>query len=291
MQESDFYRPPRDDAPPPRSSANGEDGTPVPWEPGEVLGAAWEVVKQHWLVLIFAILVATWVPSGPSWILSQMKLGGANDIAVGLAVWLVGVTIQLVLGALFGAGLCRLLVAGARRQLPDFGELGRGGAAFPRMLGVEVLLGLIGWALFSTTMAPACALVAQEMGLDAFTNLERFTHRLDRLTAAPALAGLAGLMVLMVLSVFITLRLRFAPYYVADAGRGAVESLGSSWKATEGHVGKLVVFAVLSWLLAVAGVCMCCVGFFPMMALTRLAEAIIYTRISGRIGEAPETPY
>jgi hypothetical protein len=55
-------------------------------------------------------------------------------------------------------------------------------------------------------------------------------------------------------------------------------------------VGQLFVFAVLSWLLSLAGVCACCIGVFPAMAVMRLAHAIIYTRISGRVGEAPEAP-
>ncbi len=282
MQESDFYRPPRDDAPPPAPSPSGGDGLPVPWEPTAVISAAWEVLKAHWLVLIFATQAVAWLPAVPSWVLNQAKLDGA----AGVGVWFAGALVQLLLSAFLGAGLCRMLVAGARRELMDFAALVEGGPAFGRMLGAEVLVGLVRWTLILTTMAPAAALVVSDMGIDAFTSQDLFLHRFDRITVAPVLAFMAGSLVLLVLSVFVTLRLHFAPYYVVDAGRGAIESLGSSWKATDGQLGQLVVFGVLSGLLDLAGLCLCCVGFLPMMALTQLAQAIIYTRISGRVGEA-----
>jgi uncharacterized membrane protein len=294
MQESDFYRPPSNQDPPAPSRRSTRDGTPVPWEPGEVIGAAWEVVKEHWLVLIFAILIATWLPSIPSWVINQTvgvinHTGGKEGAGQAVGAWIAGALVQLALGALFGAGLCRLLVAASRREPVDFGALAQGGPAFWRMVGADVLLGLLRWALVVVTMAPAAALAVGEMGLDAFTSVDLFKHRIDRLDAAPVLAFAVGSLVLLVLTVLVTIRLHFAPYYVVDADRGPLEALGSSWAATRGNVGNLVVFAVLSWLICLAGLVACCVGFFPALAVVRLAHAIIYTRISGRTGEAAET--
>jgi uncharacterized membrane protein len=286
MQETDFYKPPADQGPLPPAGPSRGDGAPVPWEPTGVISSAWEVVKEHWLALIFATLIATWVPAIPSWILNSLKPGSAANVAL----WFAGVVIQIALGAFFGVGLCRMLVAGARREPIEFAALVEGGAKFWKMLGADMLVGLVSWALVLVTTAPAAALAAKEMGIDAFTDMVVFQQRMNRLTAAPVAALVLGSLVLLVLSVLVTLRLHFASFYVADAGRGPAEALGASWAATEGQVGQLFVFAVLSWLLSMAGLCACCIGIFPMMAVLRVAHAVIYTRISGRVGEAPETP-
>jgi hypothetical protein len=254
----------------------------VPWDPGQVLGEAWDIVKLHWPVLIFAPLVVGLLVGVPSWILNQIHFDGA----AGVLVWFGSVALQVVLGAFFEGGLARLLVTAARREVPEFGTIFQGGGVFARMLGVNFLLGLLSWMLVGVTMAPAGVLAAQEIGLDAFTKQELLFSRLTQLTSTPLLAFLAGMLVLLPLSVFLTMRLTFAHYYVVDTERGPIEALGASWRAMQGQMLTLFGFGVLAFLLTVAGLMLCCVGIFPVMAVTKVAEAIIYTRISGRMGAA-----
>lgn len=283
MQPFDPYRPPADQAPPPPRGPSGPDGEPVPWEPGEVLNEGWDIVKVHWPVLIFAPLTVVVLVGLPAGLLNQIHVGGVPG-AIGM--WLLGAVIQLLLGAFFEVGLARVFIVAARREVPDIGAIFQGGASFLRMLAVNVLLGILSLTLLAVTTGPAVVLAVGEIGLDVFAKPMLVFDRFKQLGPNPLIALCIGMMVLVPLSVFLTMRLSFAQYYLADTDRGPIEALGASWTALRGQMLGLFGFMVLVFLLSLAGTMMCCVGLLPVMAVTRVAQAIIYTRISGRMGAA-----
>jgi uncharacterized membrane protein len=93
---------------------------------------------------------------------------------------------------------------------------------------------------------------------------------------------LLGTLLLVVPGVLLAFGWSLAPLYVADQKMGAIAALKASWEATKGQKGKLFVLGVLSFLIVIAGLFALCLGMFPAVALTYVAWAAAYTRISGR---------
>lgn len=248
-----------------------------------MLEEAWEIVKVHWAVLIFAPLTVMVLVGLPSGIINQIPVKGVLNI---LGVRFVGLVIQVLLGAFFEVGLARVFLTAARREIPDIGTIFQGGASFARMLGVQVVVTILSLTLVAVAFGPAIVLAASEIGLDALADPTLLVSRLRHIGPNPFLAmGLGGL-VLLPLSVFLTMRLSFAAYYIADTDRGSFEALGASWTALRGNMLGLFGYLILVFLLSMAGLLMCCVGILPVLAVTRLGLAIIYTRVSGRVGSA-----
>jgi hypothetical protein len=283
VQPFDPYRPPADQGPPPPQGPSGPDGEPLPWSPGEVLGEAWEIVKVHWAVLIFAPLVVMVLAGLPSGILNQIPVKGVFNI---VAVRLMAMVIQVLLGAFFEVGLARVFITAARREIPDIGAIFQGGASFARMLGVQVVMTILSLTLMAVSLGPAVVLAAGEIGLDAIADPTLLLSRLRHLGPNPFIALCIGMLMLVPLSVFLTMRLSFAEYYIADTDRGPFEALGASWTALRGNMLGLCGYLILVFFLTIGGLMMCCVGVFLVLAVTRLGMAIIYTRISGRVGSA-----
>ncbi len=254
----------------------------MPWDPGSALQQAWEVVQVHWPVLVFAPLIAGICAGGPSMVLNQIHPGGTAAVAV----WLAGTGLQWVLGAFFGAGVAKLLLAAARRKEPLFGEIFEGAPWFGKMIGTTFLLGVIGTGILILTEGPAGAILVRDLGVDALTDIPLLTRRIDHISPEFWLALVGGAVMMVILSVLVTMRLKFAEFYVVDAGHGPIEALGASWRATQGQVLKLLGFFVLVFLLTFAGLLACCIPVFVVTAVTRVAEALIYLHISGRVTDA-----
>ena len=103
--------------------------------------------------------------------------------------------------------------------------------------------------------------------------------------AVTLLLGLAvclGMVLCIVPGVIAGLGLMFAPYYVVDQQMGPIDAMSASWAATTGQKLPLFVFALVTVLLAAAGMMACCVGLFVPIPLTAIATATVYLRISGR---------
>ena len=64
-------------APPPPPTPQQADpyasGQQQPWEVGEVLGAAWNGLKQHFVVVFFAIMLGLVISQIPSQVLQRMS--------------------------------------------------------------------------------------------------------------------------------------------------------------------------------------------------------------------------
>ncbi len=133
------YAPPTDPSnfvPPPQAG-----GGPIPWEPGEVLSAAWEIVKVHWPVLIFAPFVGQLIAGVPGQVINGIgAASGDQNVQIGMN--LVGTLIGLVAGAFFNVGITRVFLSAARGEQPRFGDIFSGGNRFLALLGAQFLVGL-----------------------------------------------------------------------------------------------------------------------------------------------------
>lgn len=117
-------------------------GAPQPWDIEEVLRLAWDRVKADWTVLVFAPLLAgglgQFLGMSSSTIAQRMGYPPVSYQAVGVSMG-IGFLSMFVTTYFYG-GLMRMMVRAARGQTTSFGELFSGGAAYPRLIAVNLIL-------------------------------------------------------------------------------------------------------------------------------------------------------
>lgn len=91
----------------------------------------------------------------------------------------------------------------------------------------------------------------------------------------------AGLIALVVPGIIISLGFANAPYFLMDQNVGPIASLKASWEVSEGQKGNLFLLALAELGLMIAGVLACCLGLFVVVPVTMIAQAIVYTKMSG----------
>ena len=114
------------------------------------------------------------------------------------------------------------------------------------------------------------------------------TDRLLPMFGAMLLSGLAigvGTVLLVVPGIIAYLGLWLAKFYVVDRQQGAIESLQSSWRDTNGNRLDLFVFSCVYFALVLAGFCLCFVGILVALPVAEVALTVIYLR---RTGQAPQ---
>lgn len=231
------------------SAPVGPPGQPVPWEPGEVMGRAWDIVKLHWVPLVFATLIAGGaggLPQQISAVYRGVALHGEFDFTdpIFSTLFSIGSLVGLALQAFFQVGLVRLNLAAARGQTPELSQVFSGGSRFLPMLGA-MLLHMI--------------LVS------------------------------VGMMLLVVPGIVLLLGLGMYPYFVVEREMAPVEALKASWELTTGHKGKLFVLGLYAFGVALLGFVACCVGVLASAAVISVAQAMVFTRMTGTV-EPPSPP-
>jgi len=234
----------------------GPPGTPQPWEAGEVVSRSWDIVKVHWVPLVFGTMIGSAAASAPQ------QIGSFYNIIVHgpgsrypfhdpiyVSLFVGGMIVGWVLQAFFQAGFTKMYLAAARGGAPEFAHIFSGAPRFLPMLGamfLQLLLVTIGFMLF------------------------------------------------IVPGVILALGLMLYPYYVVDREMGPIEALKASWATTMGQKGKLFVLG-LYWLgISLLGLVACCIGALPALAVITLTQAIVYCRLSGTetgFGAAPPPAY
>jgi hypothetical protein len=119
---------------------------------------------------------------------------------------------------------------------------------------------------------------------DIFSGWDRFGHML----ATQFLVGLiviAGFICFIVPGIIAMLGLSFAQYFVVDRRMSPVEAIAASWEVTKGHKLSLFGFGFLAIGVIFIGLLACCIGVMPASATLGVATAIIYTRLSGTMGD------
>lgn len=118
-------------------------GAPQPWEVGEVLKIAWEIIKRQpiLVVVVFGVYLVSNLPGSAVNILQALRLV-EPDSPVFIAVGAGGTLIGLALGLFLQIGQLRMFVAAARGQQPDFSLLLSGADRFFPLVGMTFLSGI-----------------------------------------------------------------------------------------------------------------------------------------------------
>ncbi|HKQ71714.1 MAG TPA: hypothetical protein VJT73_20365, partial [Polyangiaceae bacterium] len=69
---------------------------------------------------------------------------------------------------------------------------------------------------------------------------------------------------------------------IVDRNLGPIEAMKASWELTDGHKTNLFIFGLISFLLAIAGLCACGVGVLLVAPAVQIAQMYIYLKLSGQ---------
>ena len=94
----------------------------------------------------------------------------------------------------------------------------------------------------------------------------------------------AGLLLLVIPGFIVGMGLVNVMWFAADSELGVLETLKASWNSMSGHKMKYFFFCIVLGLLNVVGMLACGVGMLVSLPVTFLAMAIVYTRVTGRMG-------
>ena len=97
-----------------------------------------------------------------------------------------------------------------------------------------------------------------------------------------ALGTAFGLLFCIVPGVFLAICWMFTGQVILDKGMGPVEAMGHSWNLSRGHRWDLLLFFLLVLGVNLLGLLACCVGLFVTSAMTFLAWAWVYLRLTGQ---------
>jgi len=86
--------------------------------------------------------------------------------------------------------------------------------------------------------------------------------------------------ILFILFIFyLFARLYFALFLVVDKGAGAIDAIEQSWEQTKGNEGQIILFFILSILLAILGFILFIVGLLFMVPVIFLAYSWFYVQL------------
>lgn len=135
------YAPPQSFPDQPVPVPAGGAGGPQPWGIEEVLRSSWEIVKQHWVALIFGPLIGGVIGNVPAQILNQIGAASKDQDTI-IAMAGVGMVIGFFVQTFFTAGTIQLALTAARGGAPQVMQVFSGGSAYLRLLGTSLLVTL-----------------------------------------------------------------------------------------------------------------------------------------------------
>jgi uncharacterized membrane protein len=106
-------------------------------------------------------------------------------------------------------------------------------------------------------------------------------------TLLVALGTWFGLLFCIVPGIFLMICWLFTGMAILDRGMGPVEAMGHSWNLSRGHRWDLLLFLLLLLGVNILGLLACCVGVFVTSAMSYLAWAWVYLRLTGQETTAP----
>lgn len=90
----------------------------------------------------------------------------------------------------------------------------------------------------------------------------------------------AGFILLIIPGIYLALRLQFYSYYIVDKNVPAIDSLRMSWKATEGNVINIFLFALLLIALNILGAIALLVGLLITIPVSFIAVSLLYRKLA-----------
>lgn len=248
MNLNNPYAPPAAPQTPFAGPPAGGPWSPGAWTPTQVLEQAWERFKVYWGVLIGSVLIA------------------------GLIVILLQSAIMVPISML---GVLT----------PQRGQHDLPAASIPILFGAYFFAFLC-FVFFQGGFIAMCVKVARgdspSIG-DLFSG-GRWLFRMLGAQILTMLIVWLGSILFVVPGLIAAFLLFFTPYFIVDQNMGPIQAMGASFRATSANVGNLLVLALLSWLINLAGVLACGVGMFVSMSVVYIAASLAYLYISGRMG-------
>ena len=192
------------------------------------------------------------------------------------------------------------VIALAFQYLPDLARgaavglqiIGEGSEADVAWNGVNTILGVLITAFFQAGLARV-HLAAARGEVPELADVLRGGPRFLSMLGMSLLYNIAialGLVLLVVPGIVAWIGFQFADLYIVDCGMGAITAMGASWNVTKGHRMALLTFNVAGVVIMLLGLLACGVGAIVALAVVRIAEAVIYLRISGRAAPPPGAP-
>lgn len=100
-----------------------------------------------------------------------------------------------------------------------------------------------------------------------------------------SLLCLAGTVLFIIPGIYVYYRTSMFPFFLTDKNCGPVESLKLSWRATKGHVLKLMLIDLIVFFLLVAGLLCFIVGVLPAAMYANVMRACYYRYLEGEMAE------
>jgi hypothetical protein len=202
-------------------------------------------------------------------------IGGVELAVIGgvLACVLIVVGLVLLFRAWLLPGYLRLQRACLLGEEAGVGILFGGGDALVRMIGWQLLRGVIGMGTFVVSALPAAAIVVLSMGAD--------DSQLRMIGLGTATA--VGVLTIVPASVYVGLGLVLGDHYVALGNTDVMDALDRSWDAASGNRLTILGFLVLTWLPNLLGCLACCIGMVFTQCLQSMSLTEAWLVLTGAV--------
>ncbi len=249
------------------------DGTIVPTQiaMGEVMSSAWTIFKQQMGMCIATMVIAALVYIAGQVLLQVVMVGfmflgiemGDAGIAVIIIVTALAYLGTFVVQTLVMLGWLRIMLAVARGEPADLGQLFKSGRWLFRACVANFLIGIL-MLVFLYGPILAGIGIANVLGAD---------EGIMMLIVFPV-AFVVGILMMTVLSQVLPL--------IVDQDMGALESLRTSVSITSGNRGQLFLLGVVGVLLYMLGFLACGIGALFTVPYLAVLFAVTYLRMTGQ---------
>lgn len=188
-----------------------------------------------------------------------------QGMEAGLAVTTVGIAcccgfVGMILRAWIVPGFVRMSRDMVVNGSAELGTLFSATDVFMTQFLWELLKGLIGFGTFVVAAIPGGAVLGA-----AFLMADGGEPNVALLIAGGALMVLIAVPIL----IYVQLGLLFGEYHIALDGSGVMEALERSWSLASGNRLHLFLFNIVTGLVAVLGILLCCVGIWATAPAVR----------------------
>ncbi|MBC7807498.1 MAG: hypothetical protein H7145_15285 [Akkermansiaceae bacterium] len=241
----------------------------------EAISEAWGLVRQQmgvWVLAMLLYFVIIMAVSGitsaltggfsqpapppnptPAYFLSLMSQSAGSSI------------VNTLLGAYFIAGLFRMALKQIRGESIGVGDLFSGGDVILPMIGANILVALILYAVMIVALVPMFVMVTAKSSLSWI----------------PIVIAVVGIALL-------NARLFLVAPIVADGRGGALGSIKQSFAVTGGQTLNAFLFTLVLGLVVALGMLLCGVGLLFTFPIYPLAVSIVYRDLLDLDGGMPE---
>lgn len=213
----------------------------------------WRCTKEHFIVSLGLVLAYMVV----SMLFSFLPATGITGIICQL--------LSFVITCIWGLGIARLSIDVVDGDEPRFGVFGE---MLPRIIAYA-LMTIVMYLLIFVPFIIIIAIGATVSGVStSMLHPDKILELIQRLDIWFILG--------IIPSLYLGIRLYFAPYILVDRGVGAIEALKMSWKSTAPIQGKIFLFFLIQMVMTIIG-CLCLfVGVFVAMITLMYAQAALY---------------